>query len=264
MAWPTFTISSWEDYEKLIRGISILGNPLQATYLHRGQSDADWSLQSSILRTFKKDILIEEALKIEENLLSHFKSQAHIHIRPEYLPDKDTDDITEWWQIMQHYGAPTRLLDWTASSYVAAYFAVVANWDKDGAIWTIHPHTLVKHSQSVLGASLLNDQLFSPLAPLTVHAIKMTKHSNRTLAQQGHFTVPTPILCDQENLIDSVSAPHQSKTYAYGKTIIPKHLKPEFLYRLRQMNVSAVALFPGEDGVGRSIHELALLANKNW
>lgn len=37
--------------------------------------------------------------------------------------------------LMQHYGAPTRLLDWSFSPYIAAYFAVCENEDSDGFIW---------------------------------------------------------------------------------------------------------------------------------
>jgi hypothetical protein len=44
---------------------------------------------------------------------------------PHFLADTpDQDDWLEWIALMQHYGAPTRFLDWTYSLYVAVFFAV--------------------------------------------------------------------------------------------------------------------------------------------
>jgi hypothetical protein len=42
---------------------------------------------------------------------------------------------------MQHHGAPTRLLDWTYSLHVAAYFgaeSAIATEDADAAIWLLN------------------------------------------------------------------------------------------------------------------------------
>jgi len=58
--------------------------------------------------------------KAEERLLRDFKRRYH-----QYSSDAPKeDDNLEWFSIMQHHGAPTRLLDFTYSGYIAAYFAL--------------------------------------------------------------------------------------------------------------------------------------------
>ena len=51
-------------------------------------------------------------------------------------------DHLQWLILMQHYGAPTRLLDWSESILVAAFFAVNENPKKDAEIWRIYPQKL--------------------------------------------------------------------------------------------------------------------------
>jgi hypothetical protein len=75
----------------------------------------------------------------------------------------DDSDVAGWLSLMQHYRLPTRLLDWSFSPLVAAYFAAGGSVDspEDACIWALAP--------SVLNES----QGFSPvLYPLTANAVK--------------------------------------------------------------------------------------------
>jgi hypothetical protein len=50
------------------------------------------------------------------------------------------------------------------------------------------------------------------------------------------------------------------KGEAYRKLVIPAQVKPLIIRHLRAMNITAVSLFPGGDGLGRATHELAKLS----
>ena len=71
---------------------------------------------------------------VEGAFLQRFREQA-IRFGIPNLPEPW--DILGWWEIMQHHGAPTRLMDWTTSPYIAAWFAIDGHEDADGdmALW---------------------------------------------------------------------------------------------------------------------------------
>ena len=60
---------------------------------------------------------------------------AHAYLEAHHMPR----DTVEWMALMQHHGAPTRLLDWSTSPYVAAFFALEEAVDPTAtcAIWAI-------------------------------------------------------------------------------------------------------------------------------
>jgi len=183
---------------------------------------------------------------------------------------------------MQHFRAPTRLLDWTFSPYVAAYFAVEKNWDEDGAIWffdslSTHIHTGgffrmrdVNRPKTVSGPITFqmtpNWEETEVSGSFTYFRVLTNSYGfERLVAQQGLFTISAYILDDHEDVLQGVIDRFgNNDNRIVGKMRMPHTLKPEFLRQLREMNISANALFPGMDdtvfpsmdGIGRSMTEL--------
>jgi hypothetical protein len=72
-----------------------------------------------------------------------FKRQGSLPIT-EHPPSNDW----EWYFLMQHYGAPTRLLDWSDGALLALFFAISPskagspNVHADAAVWVLAPRWL--------------------------------------------------------------------------------------------------------------------------
>lgn len=98
----------------------------------RGQADVGWGLTPSLYR-----LGLEE---YEEEIRADFVRRA-IQLTPERQPSSDWG----WYFAMQHYGVPTRLLDWTTSALVALFFATNSNAAADTAVkrnpavWILDP-----------------------------------------------------------------------------------------------------------------------------
>jgi hypothetical protein len=73
------------------------------------------------------------------------------------------------------------------------------------------------------------------------------------LAQQGKFTMSFSPCRDHNSIIEQLGG-----TFV-KKIVIASESKREFLLRLRDINITAASLFPGVDGLGRSIEELISL-----
>ena len=125
------TAKTWEDFTQLIsefEGSSAFHTP----FLFRGQSDASWLLRPKIARIIGDKTSETVATRIEKQALRKFQREARLSDKQGHFPTDDLD-VIGWWSVMQHFGDPTRLLDWSRSVAVAAYFAVCDGWNCDGA-----------------------------------------------------------------------------------------------------------------------------------
>jgi FRG domain-containing protein len=93
----------------------------------RGQSDASWGLVPKIWRKEYSDA-DEAEMRLEFESVGHPLTQAG-----------SVRDKWYWYFLMQHYGAPTRILDWTTNPLAALYFVVRDPVEVESAVWIIDP-----------------------------------------------------------------------------------------------------------------------------
>lgn len=264
MAWPEFRITSWEHFTTLVAHLEV-GPVAMFPHLYRGQSQAGWTLEPSLARVLPRGISEHEAAQIEHDCRVSFSERAHLHFPN--VTTSGTSTREEWWALMQHHGAPTRLLDFTTSMYVAAYFASVDDWDVDGAIWLFHVKTLIDQllAEASLRARLKTLVLRATGRPEDIgvfNVFRPTKPSHRMIVQQGYFLFHESLLTNISDYLDGKLAREHSSGggEVYRKLIVPMELKPLILRHLRAMNITAASLFPGVDGLGIAARELARLS----
>src|SRR4051812_49396847 len=83
------------------------------TMIFRGVAKSSYKLVPSLGRQASKTP--EDLLKFEYVLLLEFRRRALPYLK--VVPSSDLD----WTFLAQHYGIPTRLLDWTTNPLVAMY-----------------------------------------------------------------------------------------------------------------------------------------------
>lgn len=274
-------IESFPHFQQLMDVSFLTGHTWQPLFVFRGQVNANWPLRSSLHRA----MIRTDGASWNEGYACQTEDFACQYFRMNFLSLLSNDvainvnDPLSCWAVMQHFGAPTRLLDWTASPFVAAYFAAIDNWKDDGAVWMLNRLVMreafdyqarqffqqaqqVQNAPAEIPPPLLVNFLGSYF-PTSMQLLTQAHHSPRMSAQQGLFTLSNRIMVDYDQVIQQMvrSNPDPSKknTTALVKYLIPATLKPEIVHRLQGMNITAASLFPGLDGLGRSIRERIML-----
>ena len=120
-------IGSWDEFQKTVAG------PAYKSWAFRGQENADWPVFSSLSRHLRDFHVDPSAWATqEERIVRVFKRKAHLYL--DHVPDPEDD--FQWLALMQHHGSPTRLLDFTWSPFVAAFFAL-EKAKSAAAVWAI-------------------------------------------------------------------------------------------------------------------------------
>jgi hypothetical protein len=220
--------------------------------LFRGQSVADWRLLPSFARIAKdKNLSREKAIQLEREGVTKFQNSSRATLPLEetisILPNNGQVDFLGWFSLMQHFSAPTRTLDWSLSPWVALYFAASANENEDGAIWLVDYAAACDGVSKGLKSHNLAALIHDPAAEEFVAFSTAWNSNPRIEAQQGRSSICTNPLADHVPSLETVGA--------LKKLVVPKAVKGDAMVMLNAMNVNARTLFPGADGLGRSLRE---------
>lgn len=202
---------------------------------YRGQTKDSYSLLPSYLRN---------SYAPETTLLSAFKQNATM------LADKQPKNNFDWMFLMQHYGIPTRLLDWSESPLVALYFALQKTEENDDAvIWALKPTELNKQANikslqeefyipsfedvEIDGYSIESSNAKVSLKPVAVIA---SRNNPRIQAQMGVFTI--------HHLNDTTPIEEIGNQSHIIKYVIDNTNKKDILKQIELLGITQFQLFP--------------------
>jgi FRG domain len=292
-SFPRFALTeqatSWDDF---LRWTS----ELKGSWCFRGQREATWFLNTSLDRAVRRGYSTANSsgyyhLDREtegRELLFRFQRQAYSYI--DHPPPND--DLSSWFALMQHHGVPTRLLDWTESSYVALYFALEEEpQGKEGlsAIWALDMAWLGIRGRQLLrskppqrtptgseaeadfnillrqkteeaeivpdsesDAEYLNRLLRQTEEPVIVR-INPQERNGRMLAQHGVLLCKLFHQATFSVVLMRMMFHQIPDRPVVRKLEVGRNLRIEFLKNLRAMSINRASLFPGLDGFGMSL-----------
>lgn len=240
--------------DQLCEHISALG---EIAWFYRGESHFFPKRLASLGRYLASNA--PTAVDAECSEIAWFQKRAH-SLLSQAERDMVRGDLVAWLTLMQHHYAPTRLLDWTYSPWVAAYHAASFDREQSGFIWAFNPHSLrrkrpeewreVESKLNAVKTVAEYKDLLQTLPSKIVLPFHQIESTDRMIAQQGTFTFGHPPALDHAHLIGQYIEETQAKVL-----VIPNRLKGELHQRMRSMNLTAASLFPGLDGVGKTTLE---------
>lgn len=214
----------------------------------RGHKNIAWSLVPNLYRRGLGDK--------ERNINGRFRMMA----KARYDNCPLNDDAFPWLFLMQHYGLPTRLLDWSESPLVALHFALEARNSEasDAVLWALSPsglnfHQTGKRTICLYGSQEVRALSFEAFIPNNenpdsrILSVVTEQADIRQMVQQSVFTIhgcATPL----EDL-------PQADTYL-SRMRIPKENKPAFHQILKLFGFSRATLFPDLENLAQELSAL--------
>lgn len=233
------TINNIEEYLELIKTSKgdNLSKGNSSDFLFRGQSE-DYPLIPKLGRLRPKG----ELLKVEKTIFHEFKRTNQLLI-DQHRPLDDWDYLT----LGQHFGLPTRLLDWSKNALTALWFASRANIaeelesDENSVVWIL---------MATEDDYLIDIDNIDPFAITDTKIIQPRIIKQRINNQSGVFSIASSNeIIDKKMLNDDANF-----TEKLVKVKIPKDKLQEIRYDLNTLGVNAFTIFPELEGLCSYLH----------
>jgi hypothetical protein len=243
----------WEEFQSEIRKLIDLeqkrkdaSNRHFSPLLFRGQSDATWSLATTLERFHSGEItqsryraIIDDLkISVETALESELRNDPRFEENAEYGPSSD-------YPIMiyaRHHGFPSPLLDWTRSWFIALFFALANAKEAEGGRAAIYVYR--EHCGSGKSNKLGKPHIVGWGPYVRAHP--------RHFHQQAEYTVCGLKKRDGSFVYASHEAAFGANTEnqdALWKLTVPWSEKRRILHELHLMNVNAFTLFGSVDSL---------------
>ncbi|MCX2713767.1 FRG domain-containing protein [Mycolicibacterium sp. J2] len=211
---------------------------------------------------------VEVVRRREARLLARFAERS----MPFWTPGYPRDDWSFLFS-MQHYGAPTRLLDWSENLLVAAYFSALPydsgeerDQADDGrpAVWAFEPvrwnSLVLEHIDADLGILTTSDPEIKSWEPRSTEDLAAARrlkqpialygiHNNpRIVAQRGTFTIAGSMLEPLEDIAtEKYPAENLLTKYVFTGE------RSEFAEQMRAVGVQKSMIFPDLQSLSEEI-----------
>ncbi|HTM49076.1 MAG TPA: FRG domain-containing protein [Bryobacteraceae bacterium] len=241
--YPVVRVNSWEEFLKQITKAPY------SNWAFRGERDERWPLYSSLSRYLQSFHVDPGAWQEQEGrIVRIFKRKAHVFLDNPPEPDDDF----QWLALMQHHGAPTRLLDFSWSPYVAAFFAMERAIE-DSVVWALNP-------ARVESGRAPHPTKMDPRIPnhFALHFLKGHHRfiwlgephtmNRRLIAQSGTFAVPGVLDMPIEEILKD-----KDPENILAKFVISQRVREVGMRELYRMNITYATLFPDLDGLAKSM-----------
>ena len=226
-------ITSLSDYIKSVS--PCLTDP--QTILFRGQRE-----DKPLLPKLARIKLSQSLLEAEQSMMDAFKRRSVPYLR--YRPETEWD----WLAVAQHYGMPTRLLDWSANPLTALWFAVQypaakseRKENQNGVVWVLKPeaHYFANTTLDINIKKILHTQIYTP------------RHiASRIVSQLGWFTLHA------SSIVDPYFLPlEESESYkkSLTKILISGDSFAELRISLNGCGINNSSVYPGLEGLCKYI-----------
>jgi hypothetical protein len=242
-----------------------LKNPPTGTWYWRGQSRDYGGLTPSIDRCKLKGVPRDKKISLEASSIKTFRDSAGSSIalnlgffsHPGEITALTIDLVT--LAVLRHHDVPTRLLDWSRSPLVAAYFAARHNPDKDGEIWSFDE---ARYEEKAIKQWRDPAKWFDQFSQAAFNVddvedffvcVTYLAGFGRQNAQHGLYSVTSKFDCDHADRIESLLADRSF----HIRYVIPKALKPKLCDRLRhEYKIWDGSLYPDVAGAAKAAREV--------